>query len=59
MGEIIIRLNVPDGMEEDMKRKIEKFLREELSKRRLNPEILRKYEGIGKGEIKEEEWYLQ
>ena len=59
MGEIVIKLKVPDWMEKDIKQKVKNFVREELSKKRLNQEILRKYAGVAKGKIDEEEWYLQ
>jgi|GEM_PF-2012225 hypothetical protein len=59
MGEVKIKIKVPDGMEERIKKKIENLVKTELSKRKLVIDILRKYDGVVKGEINKEEWYLQ
>ena len=61
MAEITIKLKVPDGMEEEVKKAVEEIVRNLLQSRKLKIEVLDKYFGkFPKGvEVKEEEWYLQ
>ena len=61
MAEITIKLKVPDGMEEEVKKAVEEVVRNLLQSRKLKREVLDKYFGKFPKEIevKEEEWYLQ
>ncbi len=61
MAEITIKLKVPDGMEEEVKKAVEEVVKNLLQSRKLKREVLGKYFGKfpKEVEVKEEEWYLQ
>ncbi|MDK2794990.1 MAG: hypothetical protein PWQ58_189 [Archaeoglobaceae archaeon] len=59
MTEITIRLKVPDGMEDKVKKLIEEIVKKLVQPKRLDKNILNKYFGRYTGEIREEDWYLQ
>ena len=59
MGEITIRLKVPDGMEEKVKKAVEDAVKSVLHQKKLRREVLDRYFGRYPGEIREEEWYYQ
>jgi len=56
MGEIVVK--VPRGMERLIEQKIKILIERELG-RGLKRDVLTKYLGRFKGDIDEEEWYLQ
>jgi len=56
VGEIVVR--VPPGMERFIERKIRILLERELGKG-LKRNVISKYLGKFRGDINEEEWYLQ
>ena len=59
MAEITIKLKVPDGMEDKVKKLVEETVKKLIQPKKLDRNILNKYFGKYKGEIREEEWYLQ
>lgn len=59
MAEITIRLKVPDGMEEKVRKAVEDAVKSVLQQRKLRDDVLDRYFGRYQGEVREEEWYLQ
>jgi len=59
MAEITIRLKVPDGMEEKVRKAVEDAVKSVLQQKKLRDDILDRYFGRYQGEVREEEWYLQ
>lgn len=59
MAEITIKLKVPDGMEDKVKKLVEEAVKKLIHPKKLDKNVLNKYFGKYSGEIKEEEWYLQ
>jgi hypothetical protein len=56
VGEIVVK--VPSGMERLIERKIKIILEREMGKG-LSRAVLSKYLGKFKGDVNEEDWYLQ
>ncbi len=56
MGDIVVK--VPPGMERLIEKKIRILIEREMG-RGLKKDVLSKYLGKFKGDIDEEEWYLQ
>ncbi|AIY90289.1 hypothetical protein [Geoglobus acetivorans] len=59
MAEITIRLKVPDGMEEKVRKAVEDAVKSVLRQKKLRDDVLDRYFGRYQGEVREEEWYLQ
>ena len=59
MGEITIRLRVPDGMEEKVRKAVEDAVKSVLQQKKLRDDILDRYFGRYQGEVREEEGYPQ
>ncbi|AKG90828.1 hypothetical protein GAH_01896 [Geoglobus ahangari] len=59
MAEITIRLKVPDGMEEKVRKAVEDAVKSVLQQKKLRDDILDRYFGKYQGEVREEELYLQ
>ena len=59
MAEITIKLKVPDGMEDKVKKLVEETVMKLIQPKKLDKNVLNKYFGKYTGETREEEWYLQ
>ncbi len=59
MAEITIKLKVPDGMEDKVKKLVEETVKKLIQPKKLDRNVLNKYFGKYTGEIREVEWYFQ